>query len=369
MYKPELKINTRKLRENTAQAIKDIAAVDVSMMAVNKVFNGFPETAQAVVDGGVTVVAESRIYNLAKLANIDCKKCLLRSPVMSEIADVIKFADISLNSEDIVIRALAKEAVRQGKHHAILLMIDLGDLREGIWFEHYDLILSTINLIEELDGIYLYGIGSNFNCYGTALPTVANGEQLQALRKRLEQDRANKAIPLASAGNCTSFHLIDKGIWPAGLDHLRLGGLQQFGIEYVDMHYLDNYHHSQKEVGLACSDMYLFTAEIIEVNDKPTVPVGELGVDAFLKPKTFEDRGIRQRALLAFGLQDVPFENCIPCDDSISFLGQTSDHTLIDIQNCSQHYKVGDKITFELDYTGLLMACQTTGINYIFTEE
>ncbi|MDI4740284.1 hypothetical protein MJN54_33745, partial [Salmonella enterica subsp. enterica serovar Kentucky] len=42
--------------------------------------------------------------------------------------------------------------------------------------------------------------------------------------------------------------------------------------------------------------MYILEAEIIELNSKPTVPVGELGVDAFLQSKTFVDRGIRRRA-------------------------------------------------------------------------
>ena len=86
------------------------------------------------------------------------------------------------------------------------------------------------------------------------------------------------------------------------------------------------------------------TAEIIELNSKPTVPIGELGVDAFLQTKTFEDRGIRRRALLAFGRQDVPSENCVPCDDSITVLGQTSDHTIIDIEDCKTPLKVGDKV-------------------------
>lgn len=369
MYKPELKINIRKLRENAAQAVKDLSDVGVSMMAVNKVFNGFVETAQAVVDGGVDTVAESRIYNLKKIKDVKCKKCLIRSPVLSEIEDVIKYSDLSLNSEEVVILALSEEAVRQNKTHEVLLMIDLGDIREGVWFEDYDRILFCIKLIEELPGLSLYGIGSNFNCFGTALPTVENGVQLQKIRERLEADRNGKKIPLASAGNCTSFHLIDEGIWPEGLDHLRVGGLQEFGIEYVKMTYLPKYHHSQKDVNLACSDMYIFSAEIIELNSKPTVPVGELGVDAFLEHKEFKNKGIRKRALLAFGLQDVPYQNCVPSDDQISFLGQTSDHTLIDIEDCDHKYKVGDKITFELDYTGLLMACQTTGVRYIFTKE
>ncbi|EDX4961250.1 alanine/ornithine racemase family PLP-dependent enzyme, partial [Salmonella enterica subsp. salamae serovar 58:l,z13,z28:z6] len=141
----------------------------------------------------------------------------------------------------------------------------------------------------------------------------------------------------------------------------------EFGIEYVDMKYLNEFHHSAKPVDKACSDMYILEAEIIELNSKPTVPVGELGVDAFLQSKTFVDHGIRRRALLAFGRQDVPSDNCVPCDDAITILGQTSDHTLVDIEDCRQALKVGDVVRFELDYTGLLMACQTKGVAWRFT--
>lgn len=171
-----------------------------------------------------------------------------------------------------------------------------------------------------------------------------------------------------SAGNCTSYHLLDKEIWPQGLNHLRIGGLHEFGIEYVEMKYLNEFHHSAKPVEKACSDMYVLEAEIIELNSKPTIPVGELGVDAFLQTKTFVDHGVRKRALLAFGRQDVPSDNCVPCDDNITILGQTSDHTLVDIEACEQPLKVGDVVRFELDYTGLLMACQTKGVAMRFIQ-
>ncbi|EJA4670842.1 alanine/ornithine racemase family PLP-dependent enzyme, partial [Escherichia coli] len=82
--------------------------------------------------------------------------------------------------------------------------------------------------------------------------------------------------------------------------------------------------------------------------------------------KSFTDHGTRKRALLAFGRQDVPAENCVPQDDAISVLGQTSDHTLVDIEDSQQPLKVGDIVSFELDYTGLLMACQTRGVQRRF---
>lgn len=158
-------------------------------MAVNKVFDGCIETAQAVIDGGINVIAESRTYNLEKIRSTGCTTCLLRSPCLSEIEDVVRYADISLNSEPAVMQALSDEAQRQGKTHQVLLMIDMGDLREGIWFAHYEQILSTVKLIEELPGLALYGLGTNFNCYGTVLPTVKTG------RIFLPSPRVLKPIP------------------------------------------------------------------------------------------------------------------------------------------------------------------------------
>lgn len=365
MYMPVLEIDLIKLRDNARQEKALLAQHGVEVMAVNKVFDGCIETAQAVVDGGINVIAESRTYNLKKIRETGCTTCLLRSPCLSEIEDVVRYADISLNSEPVVMKALSEEAVRQGKIHQVLLMVDMGDLREGIWFSEYDRILETFRLIESLPGLALYGMGTNFNCYGTVLPTTQNGEEFLSLVRRVEVD-TGLSVHRLSAGNCTSYHLMDKGCWPQGLNHLRIGGLHEFGIEYVEMKYLDEFHHSTKDVSLACSDMYRFHAEIIELNSKPTVPVGELGVDAFLQPKSFTDRGVRKRALLAFGRQDVPAENCVPQDDAITVLGQTSDHTLVDIEDSEQPLKVGDIISFELDYTGLLMACQTKGIQLRF---
>lgn len=361
MYMPVLEIDLNKLRHNARVEKALLKKQGVEVMAVNKVFDGCIETARAVMEGGITVIAESRTYNLEKIRATGCTTCLLRSPCLSEIEEVVRYADISLNSEPVVMRALSAEALRQGKTHQVLLMVDMGDLREGIWFEEYARILDTVKLIEELPGLALYGMGTNFNCYGTVLPTAKNGEDFIAITRRVEADTGIR-IRRLSAGNCTSYHLIDKGLWPQELNHLRIGGLHEFGIEYVDMKYLDGFHHSSKEVGKACSDLYRFHAEIIELNSKPTVPTGELGADAFLQPKTFEDRGTRKRALLAFGRQDVPAENCVPQDDAITVLGQTSDHTLVDIEDTDSPLKVGDTVSFELDYTGLLMACQTRGV-------
>jgi len=136
MRHPQLEINLRKLEHNACLEVNALAKSGITVMGVNKVFNGLFETAEAIVKAGIDVVAESRIYNLRKLQGLSCQKCLLRTPCPSEIEDVVRYADISLNSEITVIRLLSREAVKQKKVHHVLLMVDMGDIREGIWYKN-----------------------------------------------------------------------------------------------------------------------------------------------------------------------------------------------------------------------------------------
>jgi len=365
MIYPKLKINLKKLEHNARMEVRKLAEYGVTVMGVNKVFNGLPETASAIVRGGIDVVAESRVKNLKKIQHVSCKKCLLRTPSPSEIEDVIRYADISLNSDIDVIRNLSQEAVRQNRIHQVLLMVDLGDIREGIWFEDHQYIEEAVRHILDLPNLEMYGLGTNFSCYGSVMPTIENGRLFVRLARELEK-KFMFEFPYLSGGNCTSYHLIEKGIWPEGINHLRIGALHQFGIEYVDVRYLDEFHHSRMDVNRVVSDLYILEAEIIEVNTKPTVPFGELSLDCFMQSKTFVDRGPRKRAILALGHQDVSSHNCWPADPGMEIAGQTFDHTIIDIEKCQNDYRPGDTIAFEIDYTGLLACCTSESITIEF---
>lgn len=349
-------------------AIENCSEHGVTIMGVNKVFNGSVETALAMIGAGIKTIAESRVGNLKKLKDLSCETCLLRTPGLSEIKDVIQYADISLNSELAVIKALSKEGVKQNKIHKIILMIDIGDIREGIWFRNKEEIETTIKEIIALPNIELYGLGTNFNCYGSVIPTMENGNLFVQIAREIELKFGIK-FKYLSGGNATSYYLMKKGTWPKGINHLRIGGLFEFGIDYVEMKYLDEFYHSKIDIKRAVSDLYILKAEIIELNTKPTIPYGELGYDAFLQKKVFEDRGHRRRALLAVGRQDLPMENIWPRDSTIEILGQTSDHTIIDIEKSAKNYRVGDIIDFEIDYTGLMMAFNSPGITKRFIKE
>ncbi|MBF0367806.1 MAG: alanine racemase, partial [Oligoflexia bacterium] len=282
MTLPVLEINLCKLAYNAKIEVCLLAQYGVTVMGVNKVFNGLVETAEALIKGDITTIAESRIANLKRMQHLPCEKCLLRTPTPSEISDTIRFADISLGSDRETIKELGIEASRQERHHQILLMVDMGDLREGIWFESYAEIVAAIKEILRWPWLQLYGLGTNFSCYGTIILTKEHLDLFVDLALKLERDLELR-FKYLSGGNCTSYHLMHNGQWNPRINHLWIGGLHQFGIEYVDMKYVNCFFHSQKECKLAVSDLYLFKAEIIEIYHKPTMPYGKLGVDAFLQ--------------------------------------------------------------------------------------
>jgi Predicted amino acid racemase len=340
----------------------------VTVMGVNKVFNGDVESAAAMVRGGIKCIAESRVNNLIKIKDLPCEKCLLRPPALSEVSDVVRYADISLVSDIDVIRALSHEAAMQNKIHKIQFTIDNGDIREGIWFQETDRIEAVVREILNTPNIELHSLGTNYNCFGTAMPTIDNGKRLVRIGRELEK-KFNITIPYFSNGNTTSVFLMEKGLWPEGANHLRIGAIQEFGLDYVDPYYLPGYYHSDMDPSRFVSNLYLLKAEIVECDVKPSIPEGELGLDAFMKPKSFTDKGLRKKAVLALGRQDAAYEEIYPVDGQIEILGQSSDHTILDLTDCQADYRVGDIISFEITYTALLQIMNGDSVRRFYVRD
>lgn len=365
MSYPQLEINLKKLAHNSRTLVEDLRGMGIAVMGVNKVFNGCRQTAEAMIDGEMEVIAESMVGNLKKLEGLPCHKAMLRSPGLSEAADVVRYADISLVGSIAVLDALSREAVLQERYHQVMLMVDMGDLREGIWFENLDEIEDALRRILSLPNLSIYGIGTNFGCYGTILATPENTKHFVEIAKRMEK-KLNIKFPYISGGNGSTYYLAAQGLLPKEINHLRVGGQHIFGIEYVEGRYLKDYFHSNQVIDLLVSDAYLLKAEVIEVRTKPSVPHGILSVDAFMRKKSFEDRGIRRTAVLGFGLQEVPFENICPMEKGIRIMGQTSNHTILDVEDAPRKVVVGDIIIFEVDYTALMHLCNAPSVQMEF---
>lgn len=345
MY-PRVIIDTKKIQHNTKLVAEACSKHDIDIMGVTKVFCAIPEAAEAMVKGGVKYLADSRIENLQKIGHIDCAKVLLRLPMKSQADDVVRYADISLNSEIETIRALGAAAVAQGKDHNIVLMTDLGDLREGVLPADVDTIVEDILKVE---GIKLHGLGVNLTCYGGVVPNDKNIGQLCELAEAIE-NKHNIKLEMVTGGNSSSFYMLDKGTMPSKVNNLRMGEIIVLGREtaYGDA------------VEGTYDDAFKLQAEIVELKTKGSMPIGEIGMDAFGNTPTFEDKGMILRGIAAVGKQDVDPSNLIPIDEGIEILGSSSDHLLMNMSGSNREYKVGDIVEFKLEY-GSLLSLTTSG--------
>lgn len=360
MY-PRLVIDLKKLQGNLdacATITKDHG--NCSLMIVTKGLCADKEMVKMLARSeAVDFIADSRVKNIASFAkmvrNHGKKTVLLRIPMHSEVEDVVKYVDLSFNSELSTIRLLNKEAAKAKKVHDILLMIDLGDLREGIFFQNEELIFEAVEEILAMENINLYGIGVNLTCYGAIIPKNENLSQLVEIGRKIEEKYGIK-LEMISGGNSSSIYLVDKGELPEGINNLRLG----------ESFLLGNDTAYETKLPGTVSDALILQAQIIELKEKPSLPIGEVGVDAFGEKPYYEDRGIMKRAIIGVGKQDTDLGSMTPVDSQIEIMGGSSDHIILDVTHCDREYQVGDVVEFELGYGGMLKVATSPYVDRVY---
>lgn len=349
---PSLTIDIEKIKHNTETVVKACRLRNISVVGVTKACCGEPDVARAFADGGVDWIGDSRIQNLArfKTANIDKPMCLLRLPMISEAREVVRLAEMSLVSEADTARALSKEALAAGRRHKVVLMTDMGDLREGLQPQE---ILQAAMIFAEMPGLELYGLGTNFACYGGVIPTT---EKLSALAELAGRIRAQTGCPLpvVSGGNSSSLYLLPEGI-PEGITQLRIGEGILLGQE-------TSY---RRPVPGTFSDAFRLHCEVIELQNKPSMPDGLIGTDAFGRSPVFEDKGIRRRAIAAIGRHDVIVEGLIPADAGAVIIGASSDHLLLDVTEVERPLAVGSILKFEMQYSALISGMMSSYVSKV----
>ena len=320
-------------------------ASGIGVFGVTKGTCGMPQVARAMLRGGVTGIGESRFENIRRLraSGIDAPIMLLRSAPLSLIEEVVKTVDISLNSELATIRELSRVAERMARVHDIILMVDLGDLREGIWPSD---LMPTVEQVTALPGVRIAGIGTNLTCFGAIIPTEIN---LGELAGHAEKIRSTFGLDLTyvSGGNSSSLPLLLAGRMPKGVNHLRIG-------EAILQGGRDTFH--DEPWAELDRDIFLLSGELLEVKTKPSVPIGTMGVDAFGGRPQFEDKGERLRGIVNIGREDVAVEGLTPVAAGIEVLGASSDHLILDVAEAKPAPQLGDRIAFRMSYAAMLAA-------------
>ena len=322
---------------------------DIEIMGVTKGVCGDPKIAKLMVDGGIKTLGEARIENIIRLrkSGIESKIFQIRSPQISEIRNTVKYADGALITEIKIARALAQQSKLLGKKFGVIMMVELGDLREGVMPK--DAMEFAINLKKE--GLDFLGIGTNLGCFGGVIPTKEKLEELIELKDKLESNGIE--VNVVSGGATDTLYLFENGR-VNGITQLRLGEAILIGRDTTGNRDIEYLRH----------DTFIIEAEIVELKEKPSMPYGIIGKDAFGNIPKHIDRGIRKRAILAIGKQDIEFDHLIPLDKDVQILGGSSDHMVVDVNE--SEYEVGDIIQFYPLYPSILkFMCSKNKKRYI----
>ena len=360
---PQLEFDLALLRSNADAVISRCRGMGIRVCGVVKGVDGLPEAARVLRAAGAAELGTSRLEQVAKCraAGVPGPWLLIRIPGLTELPDVVALCETSLQSEWPTLLALEEECLRQNKTHRVIVMTDLGDLREGFW-DKKELVDVCERVERDLPHVHLAGIGVNLTCYGSTKPTPEKMNELVGLARQVEQ-RIGRKLEIISGGATSSFTLVHWGTMPAGVNHLRIGEAILLGKDLQvdwgirDMDYLR-------------MDALTLRAEVVEVKDKPTYPIGEFAIDAFGRKPVYEDRGIRRRAILALGRADVgELESLIPREPGMTVIGGSSDHCIVDVEDCPRRLQVGDIVEFSLCYSHMLYATARSDMRIIFKNQ
>jgi ornithine racemase len=334
-----LTIDLSKIEANARIVVDALPGAEV--VGVTKVTCGTPEVARAMLAGGVSAIGESRLENVAHMrrAGVEGPFWLLRSPTPALADETVALTDIALVSELDVVAALDAAAERVGRVYGVVVMVDVGDLREGMMPAS---LPGFLERAAEHRNIKIAGIGISLTCYGAIVPSAENLGQLVELAETAERITGSRL--LVSGGMSTTLDALIAGEMPPRIDNLRVGEAIVLGVSPASRERILGLH----------TDALVLSAPVIECQVKPSKPIGICAQDAFGNCPVFEDQGPRRRAICAIGRQDVVPEQLRPLDERVQVLGASSDHLILDVEDLPVAPAIGDAIEFVPGYSATL---------------
>ncbi len=350
MTGPRIEIDLEKIRDNTRCLVERLKPCGISVTGVTKAVCGHPSIAMAMLDGGAIGLADARITNVRRMrdAGVTCPILMIRTPMLSQVEQIVETCDASCNTESGVITALAAEARRKGTSHEIILMVEMGDEREGIMPE--DLADAAL-IVTRTPQALLKGIGANFSCLTNTAPAPEAMADLSSLAHEVEE-RCGPFVETISGGSSANLAwAFDKGTG-GRVNNLRIGEAILLGTDPISGRPISGLH----------TDAFTLLAEVIEtkIKSKP-VPL-KLSDPALSALSLIPGHHWTTRSILAIGLQDTdPTGLTFPA--TVTFSGATSDHIVVETTNCP--LRIGSEISLQMNYSALVRAMATPDVSKV----
>ena len=348
--RPLLILDHDALRFNMSTVTGWCGEAGIDVAGVIKASTGMASVALDYERCGAKWIASSRLEQLARAreAGVKVPLLMIRVPMISELDELVRICEYSLESSQDTLYSLDKAAEKAGVTHNVILMADLGDLREGL-IEKKELVDLAKYVEDSLHSLHLAGIGTNLGCVGSVIPTEEKMLKLADWAEAVEA-AIGRPLEVVSGGATSSLMPLFDKVMPPKVNMLRIGAIVFCGPN-EDLRIC----YGRKEADELRGDVFTLEAEVIEVSTKPTHPIGELGVNAFGEKASYTDRGNRKRAILAIGRADYgDTGDILPQLEGSEVTMASGDHTILDIEDCKEDLRVGDTVRFALRYSAIL---------------
>ncbi|TLP55494.1 alanine/ornithine racemase family PLP-dependent enzyme [Parasedimentitalea maritima] len=341
MTSPRVEIDLGKIQSNARCLVRRLGARGISVTGVTKAVCGHPDVAVAMVEGGVASLADARIKNVVRMRmeGIKCPISMIRAPLLSEMEDVVRCCDTSYNTEMDTILKLGAAAKKQGNSHDVILMVEMGDMREGILPVNLN---DCATQVIATPGVALRGIAANFACMSDVAPTAGDMAMLSRLADQVEGD-CGPVVVLVSGGGSANLPWALGEVSTGRVNNLRLGEAILLGTNPVTGHPITGLH----------TDAFTLFAEVIETSRKPSLLSTKSIAPALGILKLVQSDDLRARTILAVGQQDTDTSG-LKFPSGMAFIGATSDHTVVDTAKSA--VPVGSEMKMGMNYNALMRA-------------
>lgn len=353
-------LNSNKLKYNYHFLDQLFAEHHIEWAVVAKLLCGNEKFLQCLLEFSDKEICDSRLTNLKHIKNLSpkTKTVYIKPPAKRLAKSIVKYADVSFNSEIETVKALSKEAVLQNKTHKIVIMVEMGELREGVMVRN---LSHFFRKVKKLPSIDIVGIGTNLNCLNGILPDEKKLIKLHRFKEIIEETHQTR-IPYISAGSSVTIPLIFQNKIHSGINHFRIGESLFFGTDV----------YNDSTISGMYQDVFTLTAEIIEIAQKPMVPAGEAGTNLTGETPMHDVSNTGKtsvRAIVDVGVLDIDHSQIEPITKGIRIIGASSDMMILDLSDNPNNLKVGDTVDFSMSYLAVLRAMNSEYVDKAIVHE
>ncbi|WP_372803167.1 alanine racemase [Paracoccus seriniphilus] len=354
MTAPRIEIDLFKIRQNTRLLVDRLAARGIAVAGVTKAVCGDPAIARAMLGGGVSGLADARISNVKRMrdAGVTAPITMIRSAMPSETGDIVRYCSASYHTDAGVMAQISAAALRQGRVHDIILMVEMGDMRDGIMPKD---VADTAALIGEMPGVALRGIGANFACFGSIAPDATTMAVFSGLADDIETACGFYPQTVSGGGSANLTWALAAGT-KGRVNELRLGEAILLGLDPVSGDPITGLHN----------DAFTLVAEVIETISKPRPAPLHLVDPVLMALHGMSDGDVPSRSVFAIGMQDTDIGG-LTFPSRLTLIGATSDHMVVEASGKAM--RAGDEIRCPMNYTALMRAMNAGDVERVYVSQ